>query len=518
MPARYHGQAPIGHLDPHDRFSIRIDMAIDDAGVDAYLEELADPKSPSYKKYLTPEEFRARFYPSPAKVSATRASLIAEGMDVDEVTHGNVLKAQVTAAQAEKVFGSQLDYFREPGYALLRRVSVGATHIDPRLGIRSVHGLSSPPIRHSHAIALSRAVPNALPMFSGPYNAAQIRSAYSIPASATGAGQTVGLIELDGYLLSDINAYAQANGIRRPKMTNIFIGGFDGTIQDVNAQGEVTLDIELVNAMVPQADEIRVYQASQQLDEMAFFDAWSEIANPSIGDQKLVKIISCSWGSPESSMGPAIIGSDGALFKQMAAQGQTIFAAAGDSGAYDDGSTIGVDDPASQPGVVGVGGTSLQTHLGAWKSETTWSGGGGGHSSYWALPSWQKNLSPTNPEVSTTHRNVPDVSMDADPQTGHSILVNNQWTVFGGTSCAAPLWAGFFAHIEQARVAKKLKPLGWLTPALYSLYHTKALTHATHDIADGSSNGYYHAAPLYDNATGVGSIIGTSLLNALSAE
>ena len=109
----------------------------------------------------------------------------------------------------------------------------------------------------------------------------------------------------------------------------------------------------------------------------------------------------------------------------MAAQGQSIFAAAGDSGAYDDGLTLSVDDPASQPLVVGVGGTTLTTNAdGSYNSETTWStgngpgnsGGGGGISSVWAIPTWQQGVLGAGSEGSTTMRNVPDVALDATPE------------------------------------------------------------------------------------------------------
>ena len=117
--------------------------------------------------------------------------------------------------------------------------------------------------------------------------------------------------------------------------------------------------------------------------------------------------------------------------------------------------TLVVDDPASQPYVVGVGGTSLTVNAatGAYASEAVWNdglgngAGGGGVSTVWPIPSWQTNVSTV---YSKTHRNVPDVSLNADPDTGYSIYYNGQWTIYGGTSCAAPLWAAFTARVNQA--------------------------------------------------------------------
>ncbi len=201
----------------------------------------------------------------------------------------------------------------------------------------------------------------------------------------------------------------------------------------------------------------------------------------------------------------------------MAAQGQTIFAASGDSGAYDNRSNtslLSVDDPAAQPYMTAAGGTSLTTAGagGAWKSETTWSGGGGGISVQWPLPTWQQGVATAANKASTAMRNVPDVSLDADPYTGYSIFLNGGWYLYGGTSCAAPLWAAFTALVNQQRQANGNAPLGFANPIIYSLANASNF----HDIADGSTNQYYPAVTGYDDATGWGSFNGAFLLTALA--
>jgi kumamolisin len=192
--------------------------------------------------------------------------------------------------------------------------------------------------------------------------------------------------------------------------------------------------------------------------------------------------------------------------QDAAALGVTICAASGDSGSSD-GVTDGanhVDFPASSPHILACGGTSLQSSGGAIISETVWNdgaqggAGGGGYSVQFPLPSWQK---------SGSGRGVPDVSGDADPETGYKVLVDGQSMVIGGTSAVAPLWSGLIALLNQSLG----KPVGFLQPTLYGL---PASSGAIRDITQGS-NGAYSAGPGWDAASGLGSPDGVKLLAAL---
>jgi hypothetical protein len=196
-----------------------------------------------------------------------------------------------------------------------------------------------------------------------------------------------------------------------------------------------------------------------------------------------------------------------------------VYAAAGDSGAYSPGTTqLSAGDPASQPYVTGVGGTSLTTNGagGPYVSETTWakasdgSGGGGGISEFWTILPWQKGIG----AASSDSRNVPDVSIDGDPQTGYSIYVGGAWHVFGGTSCGAPLWAAFNALVNEKRINDGGSVLGFASPILYA--EALANPSSFHDINDGSTNLYYPATNGYDNATGLGSPNGDQLFSRLT--
>ncbi len=323
------------------------------------------------------------------------------------------------------------------------------------------------------------------------------------------------MFELDGFTQSDITAYENAFGLPHVPLQVILIDGFSGTPGDGAA--EVTLDIELMIAMAPGVSSILVYEGPNS--GQGLIDTYNRIAT-----DNRAKSVSTSWGLPEDESTSSLLTAENQIFKQMATQGQILYAASGDSGAYDDGSALSVDDPASQPMVVGVGGTSLTTTSGgAYVSETTWStgtgpghnGGGGGISSVWSIPSWQVGAAGAGSLASTTMRNVPDVSFDADPNTGYAIYFEGQWLVFGGTSCAAPLWAAFTALVNQSLVAANKSALGFPNPTYYQLGESSFYSSTFHDINDHSTNGYYPAVTGYDLATGWGSFRGDALLSYL---
>src|SRR5208283_114946 len=210
----------------------------------------------------------------------------------------------------------------------------------------------------------------------------------------------------------------------------------------------------------------------------------------------------------------------------------------GDSDAFTTGSssTNGVDNPllantpASSPYIITVGGTTLTTTGpgGAWSSETVWNwglhsgsyvGSSGGISSYYSIPSWQTNMSMTANGGSTTYRNIPDVALTAD-----NVYVkygNGSSTTVGGTSCAAPLWAGLAALINQQSLTAGRSTIGFVNPAIYSLGKSTNFSASFHDIMTGnniwpsSPNGFY-AVSGYDLCTGWGTPAGQSLINTLA--
>jgi kumamolisin len=223
--------------------------------------------------------------------------------------------------------------------------------------------------------------------------------------------------------------------------------------------------------------------------------------------------IGCSWGwtpADPSTLDP--------YFQRMAAQGQTFFAASGDSSTW---SRSNEAWPADDANVVSVGGTDLVTASagGAWKSETAWVDSGGGVSpDSIVIPSWQQLSGVINSsnKGSTTLRNGPDVSANSN----FTFYVCADQTTcsaneYGGTSFAAPMWAGYLALANQQSVASGHGLIGFINPTIYSQNVTPSYGTDFHDISSGTS-GSYSAVTGFDLVTGWGSPNGTGLINALA--
>jgi subtilase family serine protease len=264
----------------------------------------------------------------------------------------------------------------------------------------------------------------------------------------------------------------------------------------------------------------------------------NDVLNAMLADSNNVENLSCSWGW----FGPSA--TTDAIFESMDAVGQTFFSASGDSQAFTTGSNTvnGVDNPAnanapsSNPYITIVGGTTLTMNgAGAsWASEIVWNwavehndpgvGSSGGISSYYSIPNWQTNVSDlTAAGGSTGFRNTPDVAANGD--NVYVIYDNARNTSYydgwGGTSCAAPLWAGFMALVNQQWAAGGGKSLGFINPALYALAAGPNYAEYFNDVTSGnntssSSPDLFYATNGYDLCTGLGSMNGTNLINALT--
>jgi kumamolisin len=333
-----------------------------------------------------------------------------------------------------------------------------------------------------------------------------------------GKGQTIAIVELGGgYRTSDLEAYFPSLGLKTPKVTAVSVdGGQNKPGVDTNADGEVMLDIEVVGAVAPGAG-IAVYFAPNT--DQGFHDAVTQAVHDNV---RKPSVVSISWGGPET--GPPTeawtaqaIDSMNAALQDAAAMGVTVTVAAGDNGSTDGVSDNNshVDFPASSPFALACGGTRLVGTGSAIDAETVWNDGpnsatGGGVSGVFATPPYQAGVaipSSTNPALANG-RGVPDISGNADPQTGYICRVNGQQEVIGGTSAVAPLWAGLVALLNQAVG----KPVGFLHPVLYTTLNTKG---ALRDVTNGN-NGAYHAGPGWDPCTGLGSPDGAAITRALT--
>jgi kumamolisin len=486
------------------------------------LGRIYDPTDPLYGHFLTSQEFTDNFGPTQADYDIVTAYAESQGFTITG-THPNrtLLNVTAPAGAVETAFNLRLNHFLTTDGREFH-----APDKDPDVPdfiasrINGMIGLDNAAVWHTHSRFISAAdaaqtSPNQIGTGpGGGLTPGNILTAYNLAGTAAnGSGQVLALFELDGYRSSDVTAYESYYGLPSVSLRNVLIDGFSGSAG--NGASEVTLDIELQVAMAPGASQIVVYEGPNT--NTGVVDTYNRIATDNLARQ-----ISTSWGLSEGQSSSVVINSENAAFQQMAAQGQSIFAATGDSGAYDNGSTLSVDDPGSQPYMVGTGGTELfvntgetYNHESSWNVNNTVNGGagGGGVSAIWSIPAWQQGIATA---ASTTRRNVPDVSLNADQYTGYSIFYNGGWWIFGGTSCSAPLWAAFTARVNQQRAAGGNPPLGFANPSLYQIGTGAHYGTDFHDVADGSTNLYYKAVAGYDNSTGWGSFNGANLLADLA--
>jgi subtilase family serine protease len=334
----------------------------------------------------------------------------------------------------------------------------------------------------------------------GQFVGSDMRAAYYGSGPLTGTGQSVGLFEYAGYEVSDVQRYFQnLNQSLNVPIVGESLNGVPLSCPPSRCDdSEQVIDIEMAISMAPGLSQVVVYVGSKDVS------IFSQMAADNTSKQ-----LSCSWGwsDDETSLDP--------IFKEMAVQGQTVFVATGDSGSSTPGDVVW---PADDPYIVSVGGTDLTTNGpgGPWESETGWSGSAGGASKNGiAIPKYQKLPGVINASNggSKTLRNYPDVAAEAD---------TNQYSCYdgscgggnGGTSFAAPQWAGFMAMVNEQAVTNGETTLGFINPALYRIGVSTSYDSDFHDITSGS-NGKYSAVANYDLVTGWGSFIGPNLLNGL---
>lgn len=507
-----------GRVGDQTELPITVSLALNNENqLEQDLSDIYNPGSPKFHKFLKPAEFRAKYGPTQAQVNDVTSYLTQQGMHSVSVDANGMLVHAVGNAQGiGNAFGTELHQYQDSKGRSFRAPS-RELQIPANLSIQGVHGLQDLMKAHTNLHQLqagsgTKPTSHDATGPSGGFAPADIRTAYNLPASPDASGQTLAVFELDGYTASDITGYESNFNLPNMPLQNVLVNGATGSAG--GGAAEVTLDIELMIGLAPNASKILVYEGTN--DEQGMLATYSKIAS-----DNLAQSVSTSWGNSEDGSTSSFIQSENTIFMQMAAQGQTIYSAAGDSGADDNGSSLSVDDPSSQPYVVGVGGTSLTTNSsGARVSETTWNdssgGGGGGISSVWTIPTWQQGLATAANMASSTMRNVPDVALNADINTGYSIYYQGGWSVWGGTSCAAPQWAAFNALANRARAAKGMGPIGYANPVIYAIGKGSRYTDDFFDIADGSTNGHYPAVTGYDDATGWGTFNATNLLQDLS--
>ena len=503
----------VGRLPADQLMSLDIVLPLrNQAGLERLLDEIYDPSSASYRHYLTVPEFTAQFGPTQADYDAVVQYARSNGLTVVGGSRDGMdvqVKGPVSAVQT--AFHVNLHTYQHPTENRIFYAPDREPTVSLPFNLWHISGLDNYSLPHplfvkksdyaaAHGIAADKVVSHAT-TGSGPsasFLGSDMRAAYYGGTALTGAGQNLGLFEYLGTDLADLNTYFKNVGqTNKVPITLLSTDGTSTSCVDSRAGGncddtEQTLDMTQAIGMAPGLSSLVMYVGST---DTAIISAMTT-HNP------LPTTIGCSWGwtpADPSTLNP--------YFEKMAAQGQTFFAASGDNSTW---SKRNEAWPADNAYVVSVGGTDLTTSTaaGPWKSETAWADSGGGISpDKIAIPSWQKISGVINSsnKGSTTYRNGPDVSANANftfytcaDQT--TCLANE----YGGTSFAAPMWAGFIALANQQAAANGKSKVGFLDPTIYPQNVTSKYATDFHDITSGKSGGY-SAVTGYDLVTGWGS-------------
>jgi kumamolisin len=461
--------------------------------------------------HLTHADFAGRHGASAADLAAVRAFALAHGLTVSgEYAARRTVVLEGTVARFCAAFAVELHEVRSG--AGRYRGRTGEISVPAALDgiVEAVLGLDNRPQARPHfrlrpaPDAATRRAGGAAPVSYAP---PQVAALYGFPASA-GAGQCVALIELGGgFVQSDLDTYFAGLGVASPTVVAVPVDqGANAPTGSANGpDGEVMLDVEVVGSLVPGA-RIAVYFAPNT--DAGFLDAVTTAIHDSVNKPA---VISISWGGPESTWTAQAKTAMDSAFQAAAALGITVCVASGDNGSSDgvSGGGDNVDFPASSSFALGCGGTSLRGAGDRIAAETVWNDGagggasGGGISAFFKVPGWQSGLSAhtaAGKAVPLTLRGVPDVSGDADPDTGYEVRVDGSNSVIGGTSAVAPLWAALITRIN----AIKGRSVGFINPVLYA--HATALR----DVTRGN-NGDFSATAGWDACTGLGTPNGTGL-------
>jgi subtilase family serine protease len=502
------GPQSIGQLPADQIMTLDVVLPVrDQASLDALVKQVSDPASLSYRHYLTVAEFTARFGPSQSDYDALVQFLRTKGFTIVGGTRDGMnvaIKGPVSAV--ESAFTVRMLTYQHP----TENRTYYAPDREPRVNLPfqlwHISGLSNYSIprpalsKRSDYLKAHGITAGALPLAttgSGPsasFLGSDMRAAYYGAGPLTGAGQNLGLFEYLGTDLADLNTYFMNVG--QTNSVPITLLSTDGTSTTCTAPGcddtEQTLDMTQAIGMAPGLASLVMYIGST---DTAIFSAMTT-------HTPLPTTIGVSWvwtPADPTTLNP--------YFERAAVQGQTILQASGDWSTW---SSTNNNWPADNAYVTAVGGTDLTTTKagGAWASETAWIVSGGGISpNNIPIPSWQQlpGVINSNNKGSTVNRNGPDISANAN-WTFYVCADQTTCTAneLGGTSFAAPMWAGYFALLNQRLAALGASTVGFINPTIYALGVSPSYGADLHDTTSGSC-GTYSAVPGYDLCTGWGS-------------
>jgi hypothetical protein len=503
-----------------------------------FIRQVNDPTSANYRHFLSTAQFTVRFGVRSETVAAVRNYFEHFGLHVKRaLSSGLLLHVSGSTHAIEKAFSANIVAIkRADGVIATQFAGLATLPAQVAHSIHAVAGLSTWRSPHALSVPRSSSTPHSIaPRISTPsscsgaqtyensnpgeFNALEQASGYGLNTQRAngfnGAGQTIAVYELAAYRLSDLQHYWSCYGLS-PAFSNTSV---DFGTSDTSGQEEANLDIEEVSALAPGAT-IKVYTGPNA--GSGPLDVYAAIANDNIAS-----VTSTSWGACEiKQITLSDIQSEQTVFAQMAAQGQSVFASAGDEGSSDcalgNGGGLAVDDPASQPLVTGVGGLAVTSFASSAPStnlvQAVWNdgvssggSGGGGVSTVWSQPSWQAGTT-----VGTLGgRGVPDLSVMGDPNTGFIDYSSGHWGGVGGTSIGSPIMAAITATANQVCSSR----LGLINPSIYQMGNIGTglndVTTGNNAIPGKGTGGLYVAKAGYDLASGFGSPDPSAFISSL---
>ena len=502
--------------DEHVGFSVSLHLP-GSGEMGAYLAGLTQPGSPSYHKYLTANEFGAKFGLSDAEVGRVVAWLSAAGLEAAAAPQRTSISVEGTAAQVNALLGIELADRQTPA-GVRYHVPVGEPQIPQTLrgSVESVVGLDTEPVLHP---ALGTIDMSGVP--DPGITPSVVATAYEITplhdAGFVGDGMSIAIVSFDTFTPADIPVFDQQMGITgAPDVRKVTLPG--GPDEPGSGTGEVALDIEVIRGIAPHA-QITSYEGENSSEGLVPIIA-------RIVADGTAKIISNSWGTCENRNNRRAMAAEEQELAAAVAAGISYFTSSGDDAAFDcrrvkvsddpfqRDISPGVDWPAASANVIAVGGTYLTTREdGTYHDEAGWeeplggSGTGGGLSKFQPRPSWQQGAGVDNAQ-SNGMRQVPDVAGPADPSSGFVVIYTDPDRgrvshKVGGTSAAAPFWASSMLLAQQYAASQGVAQLGPLGPVLYQVAAGQAPGAVFHDVVRGG-NLLYQAGAGWDYATGLG--------------
>ena len=511
------------------------------AAEDAYVKQLYDPSSPNYGNYLDPDTFNLQFGVPAATFQAAQSWLQGAGLTVTSIEGAtNYMLASGSAARVEAAFGTPLNTYTAAGRSFYANTQ--APTVPASLGISDVLGLNNwnrlhIPRAQATGATTTTAVPTSgtVPK-TGLLSIRDLWSIYDAPSTNMGNGQTMAIFGwgVTDPVVPDLRSFEAEWGLPGVPIAVKKYG--DTSTPDTSGDGatvEWELDTQASTGMAPNVAGETLYFAhhNSDTDALAAFTGW-------VNDKHGPLQGSASFGECENVGNANAILTDGMevpgdkILEQAAAEGRTLFASTGDTGAscpiiglpvVGAGNGVatqlypGLNWPSASPWAVAVGGTDLTGDGNTPEhrfTESAWEYTGGGNSTSEPAGSYQTGVASTNctfdPNgnpyipVGPVCRSTPDVaSISGDVVTGNGVLINDDNgadSQGAGTSLSSPLWLGVWTRIQAA--AKSSKGLGFANYPIYKLARSSG-GRDFYDVTVGD-NLPYPAAPGYDNTTGWG--------------